>query len=161
MPASDRVGAGAGGHGPRPWTLEEANAALPRLRELLPELRSWEARLRRIRADRHRLSDFWGKEFGAPDMPDRSLRVRLEEESADLTTRLELAIDGLKREGIEVRDLDSGLVDFRSVRDGEPIYLCWHRGEAAVAFFHALDGGFRTRRPCAAPTPPSPPTAPE
>src|SRR5579871_1201459 len=107
MPASDRVGAGAGGHGPRPWTLEEANAALPGLRELLPQLRSWEHRLRKVNADRHRLSEFWGREFGASDNPDRPLRMRLEEEAADLTTKMEEALDRLKRDGVEIRDLDS------------------------------------------------------
>ena len=157
MPASDRVGAGAGGHGPRPWTLEEANAALPRLRELLPEMRSWEHRLRRVHADRHRLAEFWGREFGSADMPDRPLKLRLEEESADLTTKLEEGYASLKRDGIEVRDLDSGLVDFRSVRNGEPVYLCWHRAEPTVEYFHSLDGGFRTRRPFADPAPPPTP----
>lgn len=161
MPASDRVGAGAGAHGPRPWTLEEANAALPRLRELIPQMRSWEHRLRRVHADRHRLSEFWGREFGAPDNPDRPLRVRLEEESADLTTRLEESLESLKRDGIEVRDLDSGLVDFRSVRDGEPVYLCWHRGETAVEYYHSLDGGFRSRRPFAEPIVPPPSPRPD
>lgn len=156
MPASDRVGAGAGGHGPRPWTLEEANAALPDLRELLPKLRSLEHRLRRVHADRQRLSQFWGREFGAADNPDRPLRQRLEEESADLVARLEEAFERLKHDGIEVRDLDTGLLDFRSVREGEPVFLCWHRGEAAVAYYHGLDGGFRTRRPLEDPAVPEP-----
>ena len=161
MPASDRVGAGAGGHGPRPWTLEEANAALPSIRELLPQLRSWEHRLRRVHVDRHRLEEFWGKEYGAPDMPDRPLRVRLEEESEDLTEKLQEAVDRLKRDGVELRDLDSGLVDFRSVRDGEPVYLCWHRGDEAVEYYHTLDGGFRSRRPVSAPAPPPAPPRPD
>jgi hypothetical protein len=134
---------------------------LPRLRELLPQLRSWEHRLRRVHADRQRLSEFWGREFGASDMPDRPLRIRLEEESQDLTTKLEQSLEALKRDGIEVRDLDSGLVDFRSIREGEPVYLCWHRGERAVEFYHALDGGFRTRRPVADAPAASPPTSPE
>jgi hypothetical protein len=146
MSASDRVGPGRSVHGSRPWTLEEANARLPDLRELLPDLRSWVHRLRKLHADRRRLAEFWGKEYDASDMPDRALKLRLDEEERDLTQRLEEALDKLDQDGIEVKDLDSGLVDFRSVRAGEPVYLCWQRGEAAVEFFHTLDGGFRSRQ---------------
>jgi hypothetical protein len=146
MSASDRVGSGRSGHGPRPWTLDEANARLPELRELLPDLRSWVHRLRKIHADRRRLSEFWGTEFAAPDMPDRALKTRLDEEERDLTQRLEEALDVLDKDGIEVKDLETGLVDFRSVNAGEPVYLCWQRGETAVEFYHTLDGGFRSRQ---------------
>jgi hypothetical protein len=156
MSASDRVGPARPGHGPRPWTLEEANARLPDLRELLPDLRSWVHRLRKLHDDRRRLSEFWGTEYGASDMPDRALKVRLDEEERDLTQRLEEALDKLDKDGIEVKDLDSGLVDFRSVHSGEPVYLCWQRGESAVEFYHTLDGGYRSRQRLAGEAAPRP-----
>lgn len=157
MPTSDRVGPVPSGHGPRPWTLDEANARLPDLRETLPNLRSWVVRLRKVHSERQRLSEFWGKEYGSPDQPDRPLKERLDEEEQELTQRLEEALEGLDRDGIEVKDLDSGLVDFRSVRDGEPVYLCWKRGEGSVAYYHTLDGGFRSRQPIAEEEPANPP----
>jgi hypothetical protein len=157
MPPSDRVGPVPAGHGPRPWTLEEANARLGDLRELLPNLHSWVVRLRKVHSERRRLSEFWGKEFDAPDQPDRPLKVRLDEEEREITQRLEEALETLDKDGIEVKDLDSGLVDFRSERNGEPVYLCWRRGEKAVAHYHALDGGFRSRRPVAEPSELHPP----
>lgn len=49
--------------------------------------------------------------------------------------------------GGEVKDLELGLVDFPSTRDGEDILLCWKLGEKSLAFWHAVDGGFATRRP--------------
>jgi hypothetical protein len=147
MLASDRVGPASTGRGPRPWTAEEANARLPELRETLPNLRAWVVRLRKVHADRRRLSDFWGKEFEAPDHPDRPLRLRLIEEEHELSQLLEEALERLDQDGIEVKDLEAGLVDFRSERDGQPVYLCWLRGEPAVAHYHTPEGGYRSRRP--------------
>lgn len=147
MLSSDRVGPAPSGHGSKPWTLEEANARLPDLKEVLPNLRAWVVRLRKLHAERHRLSEFWGTEFEAPDHPDHALRARLDAEERDLSKDLEETLERLDRDGIEVKDLDTGLVDFRSIREGEPIYLCWQRGESTVAHYHSISGGFRSRRP--------------
>jgi hypothetical protein len=49
--------------------------------------------------------------------------------------------------GCIVKDIDLGLVDFPSTRDGEPVYLCWKVGEGRVSHWHPLDEGFSERRP--------------
>ncbi len=147
MLSSDRVGPAPTGHGQKPWSADEANARLPDLQEVLPNLRAWVFRLRKLHAERHRLVEFWGREFEAPDHPDHSLRERLDSEERELSHDLEETLARLDRDGIEVKDLDTGLVDFRSVRNGEPIYLCWQRGESAVSHYHSISGGFRSRRP--------------
>ena len=49
--------------------------------------------------------------------------------------------------GGEVKDLELGLVDFPGTRNGEDILLCWKLGEKTVGYWHAVDGGFATRRP--------------
>ena len=46
-----------------------------------------------------------------------------------------------------VKDFDTGLVDFPSVREGEDVLLCWQLGEDEVAFWHPVDSGFADRRP--------------
>jgi hypothetical protein len=48
--------------------------------------------------------------------------------------------------GIEVKALD-GLVDFRALRDGRTVYLCWRFGEERISHWHELDSGFAGRRP--------------
>jgi hypothetical protein len=60
---------------------------------------------------------------------------------------LSLALSELEAVDIVVRDVDSGLVDFPSLRGGEEIYLCWLVGEEEIAFWHHLDAGFAGRRP--------------
>ncbi len=48
--------------------------------------------------------------------------------------------------GVEVKDLTTGLVDFRAVRDGREVYLCWRVGEPRVEWWHPLEGGFAGRQ---------------
>ena len=55
----------------------------------------------------------------APDHADHALKQRLDAEWQNLTRRLEEAVAGLRKEGIEVKDLESGLVDFYGLQDGE------------------------------------------
>jgi len=46
-----------------------------------------------------------------------------------------------------LKDLDQGLVDFPSYRDGKLIYLCWKRGESRIEFWHDLESGIAGRQP--------------
>ena len=77
-----------------------------------------------------------------PMLLDVFARVRALVDEAQI--RRELAV--LEQLGIEVKD-PSGLVDFRSLRDGEVVYLCWKFPEPAVSHWHRLDAGFAGRKP--------------
>jgi hypothetical protein len=134
---------------PRLWTAAEANDRLVDLAPLLPKLRAWAVRLGEVHAELHRLTAFWGGEVDAVDHVDHGRKSQLDGEWAHLSRRLEEAVDALAREGIQVKDLETGLVDFYGRVDGEIVFLCWRRGEPDVAHFHSLDGGFRSRRPLA------------
>jgi hypothetical protein len=139
------------------WTVTEANQRLVALKESLPQLRARVVRMRKVHDELHRLSGFWGKEVDAPDNPDRSLKLRLDGEWKELTGQIEEEVGRLKSEGIEVKDLESGLVDFYGLEDGEVVFLCWQRGEDEVGFYHSLEGGYRNRRPIPERTAPSVP----
>jgi hypothetical protein len=136
---------------PRLWTAAQANERIAALEELLPRLRGWVVRMREVHGQEHRLTEFWGAEVDAPDHSDHALKVRLDAEWENLTHRLEEAVAGLRAEGIELKDLESGLVDFYGLERGELVFLCWQLGEARVAFYHTLEGGFRNRRPLSEP----------
>ena len=76
------------------------------------------------------------------------------EQAADLTRAAAAAERGirdavadLEKLGVVVKDLDTGLVDFPSERDGEPVFLCWQLGEDTVAYWHGLEEGFVGRKP--------------
>jgi hypothetical protein len=56
-------------------------------------------------------------------------------------------IDNVRALGGEVKDLDTGLVDFPGRRGSEEILLCWKLGEKHIGFWHPVDAGFSARRP--------------
>jgi len=140
----------------RLWTVAEANGRIATLEPLLEQLRAWAVRLHEVHAELRRLSAFWGTEIDAPDHADHHLKGRLEAEWKNLSRRLDESIEALRAEAIEVKDLREGLVDFYTIADDNLAYLCWRRGEPAVAFYHTLEGGFRSRRPVATLERPSP-----
>lgn len=56
-------------------------------------------------------------------------------------------LDHLRSLGVMVRDLDAGLVDIPTVRDGEPAWLCWRLSDPELAWWHTTSEGFASRRP--------------
>ena len=60
-------------------------------------------------------------------------------------------IEALLREiaelGVEVKDIDVGLIDFRTRMRGREVYLCWKLGEGdRISYWHDVDAGFRGRK---------------
>lgn len=49
--------------------------------------------------------------------------------------------------GVVVRDLDSGLCDFRARHEERDVYLCWRLGEDRIGYWHELEAGFQGRVP--------------
>lgn len=56
-------------------------------------------------------------------------------------------VDKLEELGVVLKDLDLGLLDFPSEREGEEVLLCWHVGEGSVESWHSLEEGFAGRKP--------------
>ena len=71
----------------------------------------------------------------------------LEEKFAEEGEAVARCVEELERQGVLVKDLDRGLVDFPALRDGEEVLLCWEVGEDEVAFWHGIDEGFAGRKP--------------
>jgi len=68
--------------------------------------------------------------------------------SAPVAREIEAVLRDVAELGIEVKDLDNGLIDFRTLRGGEEVYLCWRLGEGdRIGWWHTLEGGFAARRP--------------
>ena len=68
-------------------------------------------------------------------------------EYSDALALLKRETERLSAASILLRDVETGLVDFPSERDGEPMFLCWKLGEDEVAFWHPVDTGIAGRRP--------------
>lgn len=49
--------------------------------------------------------------------------------------------------GVQIKDVNLGLLDFSAMRDGHEVYLCWQYGEGEIAYWHEVDAGFAGRQP--------------
>jgi hypothetical protein len=75
-------------------------------------------------------------------------------EVAERAAQLDALVDGMTKRiaeledlGVQVKDLDLGLVDFPADRYGEDVLLCWRYGEAEVSYWHKHNEGYNGRRP--------------
>ncbi len=60
---------------------------------------------------------------------------------------LSRAVGELEAVDIVLRDVDRGLIDFPSLRDGEEVYLCWLVDEREIGYWHVPEAGFAGRQP--------------
>jgi len=116
------------------YSVEEANALLPHLAPTLVELRASSDEAIRIKEAMEEASVTNGG-----SSKGEKWRMKL--------ARVQELIDRLDEWEIELRDLESGLVDFPAEIGGRPAYLCWRLGEPEVAHWHSPDDGFQGRRP--------------
>ena len=49
--------------------------------------------------------------------------------------------------GVQVKDMDTGLLDFPCKVDDEVVLLCWRLGESAIEHWHTMEDGFEGRKP--------------
>jgi len=75
------------------------------------------------------------------DVPD-ALRAQYER----AMDRLNELVDELKLVGVELKDFDSGLIDFPAIHEGREIHLCWKRGEKQILAWHEVEAGFSGRQ---------------
>jgi hypothetical protein len=128
----------------RHFTPEEANAELEHVRPLVEQLVA--GRAEHVAA-LERQEELEGKIRGnGGGIPPADLAEATAEVDA-IARRLAGLVDEINEHGAEVKDLDTGLIDFPALRNGETVLLCWQFGEAEIAFWHRPEDGFAGRRP--------------
>jgi hypothetical protein len=118
----------------RTFTVEQAGAELPDLRERLPRIR--EAR-QQVFASSRRIRGRVASDGGGADG----------REYWDAVAVLRAELEHLAGRGIILRDPETGLVDFPADMDGRRVFLCWRMGEERVGYWHDPESGFSGRRP--------------
>ncbi len=116
------------------YTVEQADAMLPELRERLELIR--EARQVMFHAA-ERIRGKVAADGGGQAGTDYWVASRTLKEEIEL----------LAARGVVLRDPETGLVDFPGTREGRPVFLCWRLGEDRVGFWHEADAGFLGRKP--------------
>jgi len=128
---------------PRLFTVDEANRVLPLVRpivrDLLAEHVAW-----REAVERFELAV--ATDAGEPHVePPAVFAARVAAEGHAL--RVHELLGELTDLGCLFKGFDGGLVDFLSLREDHPVYLCWRHGEDSVSHWHDIDGGFGGRHP--------------
>ena len=117
---------------------------LPQVISLLEQLQASRKQLANLETDLTRLH--WrGRRNGKEPHDDAFASLQERRDSALQTVNQQ--VNALRDLGCVIKDLDSGLIDFLSEREGRPVYLCWRLGEANIGFWHDLNVGYAGRQP--------------
>ena len=121
----------------RHFGVDEARSLLTQIRARVDEL----ARLKRS-LDERGYNIYRHQFFGGPGPNGQPLHPE--------ERRLVRILEELETQGIQVKGLETGLIDFPHLREnGEEVYLCWLLGEEDIDFWHSIEAGFAGRRPIA------------
>ena len=128
------------------FTLEEANAILPKVKTILKSLRETRDRVLRIQAQIE-IEEMTGMGPDGQLTSKAQTAIALQTDEFQIyTSQFEKLLDKLFRIGAHLKDLEKGLVDFYSLRDKELVFLCWVEGESKIRHWHPIEGGFKNRR---------------
>jgi hypothetical protein len=130
----------------RLFSEEEANDALAVVAPLVERLVL--ARERFV-ADGNRLAQVRRKVTGNGGGLNPGHVQQAQDAVEEVANEIGLVVAELETAGVQVKDLDRGLVDFpaRHPETGDLVLLCWHLGEERVGFWHGIDEGFAGRKP--------------
>lgn len=130
----------------RLFSEDEANEALEVVEPLVERL---VAARGRFVSEGQRLAQLRRKVAGNGGGLDPSRVQEAQDAVEDVANEIGLLVADLEAAGVQVKDLDRGLVDFpaRHPESGDLVLLCWHLGEDRVAYWHGLEEGFAGRKP--------------
>ena len=121
------------------FTIDEANALLPKAKQLVSQIQKLHKNLGVYRNDVKAAAEAADRGGGG-----FSAGIHYAELVTSLTDRMS-ELDDL---GIQLKDFERGLIDFPSLRDGRVVLLCWQLGEGdELEWWHDIDAGFAGRTP--------------
>ncbi len=128
---------------PRLFTLAQARRSLPAIAAVVIVMRKRALRLDELTAIASSMRRTTSADGDAITSDDTEVQA----EMTKLRGQIATLIDHIQQQGVEVKDIRKGLVDWRAERDGREVYLCWQYGERTVSFWHELADGFAGRQP--------------
>jgi hypothetical protein len=116
------------------YTVEEARALLPQVRQWFDEIRELRGRLKLVD---ERLAQMISS--GA-DAGGESVHHQIK-----LLAEFQNALQQFGRREIQIKDIERGLIDFPAIIGGREVFLCWEKDEDDIEFWHDLDAGYAGR----------------
>lgn len=129
----------------RTFTLEEAQSLLPVLESLLRKAIDGKKLIESVDAELQELAHRVFVRGGVLVNIVHFARRKAEREKMIQAVKDALAeIDSI---GVQVKDIDIGLLDFPCEVEGRTVLLCWKLGEKAITHWHGVSEGFAGRKP--------------
>lgn len=127
------------------FTLGEAQTLLPVVEALLKRAQTAATRAAEIETEMQVLAQRIFLSGGMHVDVTAAARRRAEREKVAQEAKDTLA--ELEAIGVQLKDLDKGLLDFPCVVEGKTVLLCWKLGEKEIEYWHTEEEGFAGRRP--------------
>ena len=127
------------------FTLDEAQSLLPVVEALLKRALDCKKSADQFEKE---LSDLNRRVYMAGGMRVNVAEVarkRMEME-AELE-RVRESLSEIDEIGVQVKDLETGLLDFPCRVEDAIVLLCWRMGETAIEHWHTVEAGFKGRQP--------------
>lgn len=119
---------------PKRFTLAEANKTLPLVKRIVGDI----VRTHEIALD---------LQAKAERLRDAKEQAKVQVELDPVMDRLQNFVDELSEVGCELKDYQTGLIDFIGRHQGRDVCLCWKLGEDKIAYWHEINTGFAGRKP--------------
>lgn len=127
------------------FTLDEAQSLLPIVEALLN--RAIEAKEALVGLEEEQQALLRRIFLTGGLLVDRAVVKKRKVTMAALLQRAKDSLQEIDAIGVQVKDLDTGLLDFPCILEGETVLLCWKRGETRIGFWHRIEDGFAGRQP--------------
>lgn len=132
--------------GPRIYTVREAEALLSTVEKVFADLDGVRARIRKLKGKMDVLEMLWGEELASADNPDHAEFGHYASEMERAKTDYDAAVKVLADHEIQIKSVETGLIDFYGVIESRLVFLCWKRGEPGIGWYHHLEDGFQGRK---------------
>ena len=129
---------------PRFFNLLEAEELLPEIERLLRSLIHTKQEYEEVDAELTSISQRIALIGGMVPPRERVLELRSRKDAAART--LKSTVEKIQEAGCQLKDVETGLIDFPTLYKGKEVYLCWKLGESGIGFWHHVEDGFRGRR---------------
>lgn len=129
------------------YDIDAANALVPELADVAGRLRDHRAQLIALRDEAHARQAAGVPEGRAVDASEAAEIRRIDLRMRGIVDQMQAEVMWLVERSIELRDIETGLLDLPALVAGRQVWLCWRLGEEKLGYWHELSTGFAGRRP--------------
>ncbi|UJF34447.1 DUF2203 domain-containing protein [Paenibacillus hexagrammi] len=126
------------------FSLQEANALIPEMDRQLQAIQALKKQFDMKYSELRRSKELHA---GIQGSNGEDLFFVQEAELEFIQIEARSLIQSFQLQGVELKDIDTGLIDFPAMIDGEEVLLCWKQGEDAIRYYHGVHDGFAGRKP--------------